>query len=147
MQEPEVTACWTTGVFDWKLSIALQWRDNRRDSVSNQQPHDCLLNLLFRSKKTSKLRVTGLCAGNSPGTGELPAQMASNEEDVSIWWRHHPFCLIVVHKEILAETVTTNDFVRISTDANSLWAYTINYCQTSSFMLFGSSRLKHVVDI
>ena len=25
-----------------------------------------------RSKKTSKLRVTGLCAGNSPGTGEFP---------------------------------------------------------------------------
>ena len=31
-------------------------------------------------KKTSKLRVTGLCVGNSPGTGEFPAQMASNTE-------------------------------------------------------------------
>ena len=40
-------------------------------------------------KKKSKLRVTGLCAGNSPVTGEFPAQMASNAEDVSIWWRHH----------------------------------------------------------
>ena len=29
-----------------------------------------------------------LC-GNSPGTGEFPAQMASNSETVSIWWRHH----------------------------------------------------------
>ena len=38
------------------------------------------------AKKTSKLRVTGLCAGNSPG---IPAQMASNAENVSIWWRHH----------------------------------------------------------
>ena len=35
------------------------------------------------------LRVTGLCAGNSPVTGEFPAQMASNAENVSIWWRHH----------------------------------------------------------
>ena len=35
------------------------------------------------------LRVTGLCVGNSPGTGEFPAQMASNAENVSIWWRHH----------------------------------------------------------
>ena len=35
-------------------------------------------------KKTSKLRVTGLCAGNSPGTGEFPAQMASDAENVSI---------------------------------------------------------------
>ena len=42
-----------------------------------------------RSKKTSKLCVTGLCAGNSPETGEFPAQMASNAENVSIWWRHH----------------------------------------------------------
>ena len=23
------------------------------------------------------------------GTGEFPAQMASNVENVSIWWRHH----------------------------------------------------------
>ena len=35
------------------------------------------------------LRVTGICAGNSPGTGEFPAQMVSNAENVSIWWRHH----------------------------------------------------------
>ena len=42
-----------------------------------------------RSKKTSKLRVTGLCAGNSPVTGDFPAQIASNAENVPIWWRHH----------------------------------------------------------
>ena len=35
------------------------------------------------------LRVTGLCAENSPVTGEFPAQMASNAEKVSIWWRHN----------------------------------------------------------
>ena len=46
----------------------LQWRRNGRDSVSNHQPHDCLFNCLFRrrSKKISKLRVTGHCARNSP---------------------------------------------------------------------------------
>ena len=68
------------------------WRHNGRDGVSNYQPHDCLLNRLVgrRSKKTSKLRVTGLCAGNSPGTGEFPAQRPpTNTENVSIWWRHH----------------------------------------------------------
>ena len=69
----------------------LQWHHNGRDAVSNHQPHDCLLNRLLRrrSKKTPKLRVTGLCAGNSPGTGEFSAQRASNAENVSIWWRHH----------------------------------------------------------
>ena len=52
---------------------------------------DCLLQRLFRrrSKKTSKLRVTGVCEGNSPATGEFPAQRASNAEHVSIWLRHH----------------------------------------------------------
>ena len=41
------------------------------------------------SEKTSKLRVTGLCAGNLPVTDEFPAQMVSNAENVAIWWRHH----------------------------------------------------------
>ena len=41
-----------------------------------------------RSKKTSKLSVTGLCEGNSLVTGEFPAQSASNAEYVSMWWRH-----------------------------------------------------------
>ena len=52
------------------------------DGVSNHQPHNSLLNRLFgrKSKETSKLRVTGLCAGNSPVTGEFPAQMVSNAE-------------------------------------------------------------------
>ena len=71
--------------------ITLLWRYNEHDCVSDHQPYDCLLNRLFRrrSKKTSKLRVTGLCAGSSPGTGEFSAQMAGNAENVSMWWRHH----------------------------------------------------------
>ena len=61
------------------------------DGVSIHRHHDCLPNCLFRrrSKKPSKLRVTGLCVGNSPVTGEFPAQRASNAEKVFIWWRHH----------------------------------------------------------
>ena len=69
----------------------LQWRHNGCDGVSNHQPHDCLLNRLFRSKKKLKLRVTALCAGKSPVAGEFPAQRASNTENVSISWRHHAF--------------------------------------------------------
>ena len=70
--------------------ITLQWSHNGHDGVSNHQPRDCLLNCLFgRRSKTSKLRVTGLCVGNSPVAGEFPAQMVSNVENVSIWWRHH----------------------------------------------------------
>ena len=65
-----------------------QWRYNGRYGVSNRRPHHCLLNRLFRRsrlKKTSKLRVIGLCAG----TAEFPAQMASYTKKFSIWWRHH----------------------------------------------------------
>ena len=95
--------------------FALQGRHNERDGFSNHRRLDCLLNRMFmrRSKKTSKLRVTGLCEGKSPHKGpvtrkifsfdavimecanrrdlwgEFSAQRASNAENVSIWWRHH----------------------------------------------------------
>ena len=48
-----------------KWDYPLQWRHNGGYGVSNHQPRDCLLTRLFkrRSKKTSKLRVTGLCQG------------------------------------------------------------------------------------
>ena len=85
--------CKTSSV-NWngpQVSMLHKWRHNGCDGVSNHQPRDCLLSRLIRrrSKKTSKLRVTGLYAGNSPVTGEFPAQMASNAEYGSIWWRHH----------------------------------------------------------
>ena len=90
----DANMCHITGYSSAQLmapDILLQWRHNEFDCVSNHQPHDCLLNRLFRrrSKKTSKLRVTGLCVGISPVTGEFPAQRARNAENVSIWWRHH----------------------------------------------------------
>ena len=82
----------------YNARFTLRWRHNGLDGVSNHHLHDCLLNRLFRrrSKKTSKLRVTGLCVGNSPVTGEFPARRASSAENVSIWWRHHePVCRFI----------------------------------------------------
>ena len=65
-------------------SFPLQWRHNECDGVSNYQPHNCLLNRLFKAQiKELKLRVI------VPVTGEFPAQRASNMENVSILWRHH----------------------------------------------------------
>ena len=63
-------------------AVTLQWRNNERDGVSNHRRLDYFRR---RSKKTSKLRVTGLCEGNSLVT----AQRASNVGNVSIWWRHY----------------------------------------------------------
>ena len=67
------------------------WRHNGHDSISNHQPYDCLLNRLFRRrwKKTSKLCVTGLWTWEFTRDWWIPPQMASNAENVSIWWRHH----------------------------------------------------------
>ena len=72
---------------------ALWWRHNGNDGVSNHQPHDCLLDRLFRHrwKKTWKLRVTVLCAGNSPVIGEFPHKWPVTRkkfpyDDVIMWW-------------------------------------------------------------
>ena len=81
-------------LFNWgqtaSANNSLQWRHNERDGVSNNESHDCLLNRLFgrRSKETSEIRVTGLCEGNSPVTGEFPALRACNAENVSSWWNN-----------------------------------------------------------
>ena len=83
-----------TGQLCCHCMCTLQWHYNGRNGISNHQPHHCLLNCLFknRSKKTSKLRVTGLCEGNSPMIGEFSAQRASNAENVSIWPGHQENC-------------------------------------------------------
>ena len=54
--------------------IPFWWRHNGHDCVSNHQPRHCFFNRLFgcRSKQTSKLRATGLCARNSPGPVNSP---------------------------------------------------------------------------
>ena len=56
------------------IQKTLHWRHNGHDGISNHQPYDCLLNRLFRhrSKKTSKLRVTGLCEGIHRGPLNSP---------------------------------------------------------------------------
>ena len=67
----------------------LQWSHNERDGVSNHKPHDCLLNRLFKARIKQNIKAPRhwhLC-------GELPAQRASNTENVSIWWRHHEHLL------------------------------------------------------
>ena len=52
---------------------------------------DYLLSSLFRrrSNKTSKLRVTGRCEGNSLVTVEFPMWRTSNAESFPLEWRHH----------------------------------------------------------
>ena len=44
--------------------------------------------------------------GNSPATGEFPAQRACNAENVSIWWRHRgKFWYAASNSELLADNI------------------------------------------
>ena len=60
----------------WYLIITVTAYE--RNGISYRQPHDSLLNRLFRrrSKKTSKLRAIGLCAGNSPAKRPVTRKMS-----------------------------------------------------------------------
>ena len=81
----------------WNCQLhTLQWCHNVCDGISIHWRHDCLLNHLLRhrSKKTSKLHVTGLCEGNPPVTGASPSQRASNVENVSSWSTWVPTILL-----------------------------------------------------
>ena len=55
-------------------SLPLQRRNNERDGFSNHRRLGCLLIRLCMNwpKKTPKIRVSGLCKGNSPVTGWFP---------------------------------------------------------------------------
>ena len=57
----------------WWFEMPLQWHNNERDGISNHWRLDCLLNRLFRcrSKKTSKLRVTGNSPHKRPVTRKI----------------------------------------------------------------------------
>ena len=72
----------------------LWWRHNGQDGVSNHQHHHCWLSYLFgrRSKKTSKLRVTGLCVRgihrgpvNSPHKWPVTRKMFPFDEVIMIF--------------------------------------------------------------
>ena len=73
---------------------SLKWHHDGRDRVSNHYPRNCLLNRLFRrrSKKTSKLRVTGLCVGihqwpvNSPHQGLVTRKLFPFDDVIMVIW-------------------------------------------------------------
>ena len=96
--------------------VPLRWRHNGCDSVSNHQPRDCLLSLLFRrrSKKTWKLRVTGLCVGNSPGPVNSPHKGPVTR-------KMFPFDDVIMRNQ---SCLTTISFVECMVAIlNVLWSY------------------------
>ena len=116
---------YTTDYLFCRHFTILQWRHNERDGISHHQPHDYLLNRLFRrrSKKTSEHRVTGLCVGNSPVTGEFPAQRVSNAANAFIWWRYHGTTEKATF-DVLSTVKCSINFVQIKW----YWLSSINVC-------------------
>ena len=74
------TSCWTNSQVAndlrhyeshvTSLCNALEWHHN--DGVSNHQPHDCILIQAKKTKKTSKLHVTGPLCGEFTGDWWIP---------------------------------------------------------------------------
>ena len=137
-----MTTTRTVNLMTRPFHFSLQWRHTERNCVSNHQPHDCLLNRSFRrrSKKTWKLRVTGLCAGNSPVTGEFPAQISSNAENVSIWWRHHVLAYFIRYALVFVAVwfvaVITSSFADSRGDA-SYCQDCLSYTRAIEWLLWG----------
>ena len=49
---------------------SLQWRHNERDGVSNHQPHDCLLNRLFKAQIIENIKAPRHCPWCGKFTGD-----------------------------------------------------------------------------
>ena len=103
---------WMAGAW-WLIDscITSQWRHNDHDSVSNHQPHGCLLKRLYMrwSKKTSKLCVTGLCEGNSPGSvnsphkGPVARKMFPFDDAIMSSQNHGPISrMIFFHRNLIS---------------------------------------------
>ena len=97
-------------------NFPLRWRHNDHHSVSNHQPRGCLLNHLFRrrSKKTSKLRVTGLCVGNSPGPVNSPHKGPVTR-------KMFPFDDVIMQIQVVKFTFLSKDHTCEKTPFSSLW--------------------------
>ena len=85
-----------------KSRCPLRWRHNGRDSVSNHQPHHCLLNRL--TKKTSKLRVTDLLKiqNGEPSPATFPIHLnfvsANSTHGNTFPWTLNQNIIIFLHK-------------------------------------------------
>ena len=78
-------------------SMLMLWKCHSSSSLKL-----ALLNHLLghRSKKTSKLCITGLCERNPPMTGGF-SQRASKVQNVTIWWHHHDVLWKFLHLDAL----------------------------------------------
>ena len=71
--------------------LALQWRHNERDGVSNHLGIDCLLNCILGADQRKHQSPPSLAFMREIHRWPVdsPSQRTSNAKNVSIWWHHH----------------------------------------------------------
>ena len=88
---------WQIRVRSWYSHSVIFHKYHRNRAATTQVKYERGIDKITRfwecwSKKTSKVRVTGLCERNSTGTGEFPAQMTSCvENDVIMIWQLYQY--------------------------------------------------------
>ena len=102
--------------------MALQWRHNECDGVSNHRRLGGLFNREFRRrwKKHQSSVLLAFCERNSPVTGEFPAQRASNAENVSHHVKYYSStaCLVISGGERSSERLFDAAFSSRARDKN-----------------------------
>ena len=109
----------------------LQWRQNELNGVWNHWCHGCLLNRLFRhrSKKTSKLRITGLCAGNY--IGPVTRKMFPFDDVIMAYWTI--FHTSTIHLPVLSWQRNVHSHIRLPC---GVWWQLIKYqCVDCAYLI------------
>ena len=114
------------------ITVTSEWARSRLKSVASRLFYSTVCS--DADKKTSKLRVTGLCEGNSPVAGEFPTQRAGYAENISSWWNHHG-----KHQRstLLAYRVGMNTVTRNAFPHHDVMAWKHFPLHCSSLMSFG----------
>ena len=130
----------------WRHRVILQWHYYMPDGASDHRRLDYLLNRFFRcgSKKTSKLRVTGLCEGNSSVTGELPQKGPVTRkifpfDDVIM--TYHPWRFVLL-KLTYNEMITHDDISLLQGKRYEIYTHSLVFCKDSCNTI--SSFLNHL---
>ena len=128
-----------------KMNNTLHWRHNDHDGASNHQPHGCLFNRFFQAqikKNTSKLRVTGLCVGNSPGPvnstckGPVTRKMFPFDDVIVIsYW--HSLLTPIIFLSICANTC----------DSSAPNSFSCSWCTGMCIMSLPFLRFKRIYEI
>ena len=96
-----------------------------------------------RSKKTSKLRVTGLCTGNSPVTGAFSAHTASYAENGSAPFDDVIISLRITSQEVLVRSYDCNSISDIIVKNESIINSQLTTIQQNSARALNAAEASH----